>query len=129
MGLPWVRLDASLPFHDKTIALLGLRGGKGSLAVYVCALAWAGHAATDGRIPKAALPIIHGVNADAVNLVAVGMWDPDPDGDGWWIRNWQQRQESSDISAAKRDKARNAALTRWHGGKEGAVHELRKQMP
>jgi len=42
MGLPWVRLDANIASHDKTIKALGHRNGKGAMALYVFALGWSG---------------------------------------------------------------------------------------
>lgn len=110
MSLPWVRLDANIASHDKTLAVLGQPRGKGAMAVYMFALAWSGGHSTDGRIPRVALQMLHGNAKDAELLVAVGLWDPDPGGDGWWIRNYGQRQESADISASKREKARVAGL-------------------
>lgn len=121
MGLPWVRLDSNIASHDKTIRALGMRGGKGAMALYVFALGWCGGQGTDGHIPSVALPMLHGTKAEATILETVELWDADPDGDGWWVRNWARRQESSDISASKREKARNAALARWHGPSVRAI--------
>lgn len=119
MSLPWVRLDANIASHDKVLDALGRRGGKGAIAVYVFALAWSGGHSTDGHIPRAALPMLHGTPGDAATLVAVGLWDADPDGDGWWVHNWTERQELAVITEAKREaKRRGAARTnciRWHG--------------
>ena len=108
MGLPWVRLDAGLPAHPKTLHALGMRGGKAAMAVYQFSIEWAGGAGTDGHIPRAALPMIHGTRADAAILLEVGLWDPDPAGLGWWIHNFAQRQEVAEISEAKRAQSAQA---------------------
>jgi hypothetical protein len=108
MGLPWVRLDSTIASHDKTIRVIGERGGKGAMAVYMFALGWCGAQQTDGFIPRAALPMLHGTPADAKLLEAAELWDADPEGTGWWIRNWDRRQESSAISESKRERARTA---------------------
>ena len=107
MSLPWVRLDANIASHDKTLKAIGERG-KPAMAVYMFGLAWSGGHVTDGHIPCVALPMIHGTTKDADLLVRVGLWDPDPDGDGWWVHNWGQRQEASEITESKRRKAAEA---------------------
>lgn len=121
MSLPWVRLDANIASHDKTIRAMGMKGGKGAMCLYVFALGWAGGQGTDGHIPTAALPMLHGTRAEARILEAVELWDADPDGDGWWVRNWGQRQESHEVTEAKRERARNAAMSRWHGPNVRAI--------
>jgi hypothetical protein len=103
MGLPWVRLDAGIASHDKTLYVMGTRGGHRAMAVYMFGLAWSGGHGTDGHIPAAALPMLHGTKADAHLLTQAGLWDKD--GDGWTIRNYERRQESSEISEAKRSQA------------------------
>lgn len=114
-GLPWVRLDTNIPHHDKTLRLIDHKGGKPALAAYLLSIAWAGGTGTDGHIPRYALRAIHATPADATLLEQVGMWEPDPDGDGWWIHNYAQRQETSDATDERRERARAAALKRWHG--------------
>lgn len=119
MSLPWVRLDANIASHDKTLAAMGQRGGKSAMAVYCFGLAWSGGHSTDGHIPRAALPMLHGTPADALILERVGLWDADPDGNGWWIHNYAQRQELALVTELKRRSQRLAALRtnciRWHG--------------
>ena len=119
MALPWVRLDANIASHDKTIRAMGMRGGKGAMCLYVFALGWAGGQGTDGHIPTAALPMLHGTKAEARILVTVGLWE-EVDG-GWHIHNFHLRQETSDITAKKREQAREAANVRWNGAKLRAV--------
>lgn len=113
MSLPWVRWDSNISSHPKVLAAVATRGGKAAMAVYAFGLAHSGGHGTDGHICKAALPLIHGTKADAAILVQVGLWDLDPNGDGWWIHNYAQRQETTDVTEAKREQARAAANARW----------------
>lgn len=119
MSLPWVRLDAGIASHDKTLKALGCKGGKAAMAVYVFGLAWSGGHGTDGHIPKAALPMLHGSPADASVLTRAGLWDEDPEGDGWVIHNYATRQELALVTEVKRRSQRLAAhrtnCIRWHG--------------
>ena len=119
MGLPWVRLDSNITSHDKVLEVLSSARGKGAMAVYMFSLAWSGGHSTDGHIPAAALPMIHGTRGDANVLVHCGLWDLDADGHGWWIRNYAQRQELSLVTEVKRRAQRLAAVrtncVRWHG--------------
>ena len=108
MSLPWVRLDANIASHDKVLAAIGQRAGKNAMCTYMFALAWSGGHATDGHIPPAALPMLHGTRADAAVLELVGLWDPDPDGDGWWVHNYAQRQETAEVTDLKRAQASRA---------------------
>lgn len=114
-GLPWVRLDASIVNHDKTLQLIDTRGGKQALATYMLSIAWAGGTGSDGHIPRHALRAIYATTTEAQLLETTGLWEPDPDGDGWWIHNYAQRQETSATTDERRERARAAALKRWHG--------------
>lgn len=117
MALQWVRLAANIASHDKTLATVGSRGGKGAMAVYMFALAWSGGQATDGYIPAAVLPMLHGTPADAALLVRAGLWEECPN--GWRIHNYTLRQQSAgDTADSRRSRQRGAAkgnCRRWHG--------------
>lgn len=119
MSLPWVRLDANIASHDKTLRALGRRGGKAAMALYVFSLGWSGGHGTDGHIPAAALGLLHGTPHEASILVDVRLWDLDPSGDGWQIHNYAERQELTSVTDAKREAKRRAAArgncVRWHG--------------
>ena len=125
MSLPWARMDSNMPQHDKTLRALGYRGGKAAMAVDVFAICWSVGQGTDGHIPTYALTAIHGTKADAHILVEVGLWDPDPDGDGWWIHNFERRQETSEASEARRAKARKAAAARWNAPESSPVKRVK----
>jgi len=117
MSLPWVRLDANIASHDKVLEVIGTRGGKPALVPYMFSLAWSGGHGTDGHIPAAALPMIHGTPKESGLLVAAGLWEPN--GNGWNIRNYALRQELTLTTEVKRRAQRLAAIrtncVRYHG--------------
>ncbi len=121
MSLPWVRLDANIGTHDKTLELLDHRDGPRAFTLYVCALGWAGGHGTDGHIPRHALravaPSLRAPDKLAQLLVDVRLWEYVED--GWHIRNYLERQQSSivseAVSAQKSAAARKANCIRWHG--------------
>ncbi len=119
MPLPWFRVDTGIAGHDKILALLGNpNGSRASQAnryraafSYVCSIGWCVNAETDGRIPPAALPFIHGTDATAKLLVAAQLWEPVSG--GWQVHNFEERQQTTAITEAKSEQARRAALVRW----------------
>lgn len=102
MGLPWVRLDSNIGSHDKILALLSDSSSKRWQAAfsYTAALGWSGGHATDGMIPSAALPFVHGTKETARLLVIYHLWVESVQ--GWQIVNYTERQESSEVSDAIR---------------------------
>ncbi|SNR32805.1 hypothetical protein [Blastococcus mobilis] len=116
-GLPWIRFDTDLPDNPKVLALIARRGGQAAAFVYCCGLAYSGRHGTDGFIPAAALPRVHGRRADATALVAVGLWDETDD--GWFIHGWDEYQQASSTSEVIRGKKREASrkgnCVRHHG--------------
>lgn len=119
MSLPWVRLDSNIASHDKILQLLSDPSPKKwqAAASYMFALGWAGATGTDGHIPTAALPVIHGSPTTARLLEKYGLWDAN--GVGWKIRNYETRQQLAVITEAKRAELSSNALrmncVRWHG--------------
>jgi hypothetical protein len=119
MSLAWVRLDTGIAHHDKTLGLVNDPSPKRwqAAASYVYSLGWSGEHGTDGFIPNAALPFIHGTRATANLLVRHGFWAEAAG--GWRIRNYAVRQELAVITAAKKEAQRVASIkancTRWHG--------------
>jgi len=118
-GLPWVRVDAGIASHDKTLALLADPSPKRwqAMASYVFSLGWSGEHATDGFIPTTALPFVHGTKVTAGLLMQYGFWEPVVG--GWRIHNFATRQELAVVTAAKKEAQRVGALMgnckRWHG--------------
>ena len=100
MGLPWVRLDANIATHDKILFLASDPSALRWQAAfsYVCALAWSGGQGTDGRIPSAALGIVHGNAKTARLLVKYSLWKEAPA--GYQIVNFELRQQSNQLSDA-----------------------------
>lgn len=119
MALPWVRLDSHIGSHDKILALLSDPSAKRWQAAfsYVAALGWSGDQGTDGAIPQAALPFIHGNATTARLLVKHRLWTEALT--GWTIVNFLERQEMAAVTAGKRESRRVAAekanCARWHG--------------
>lgn len=111
MGLPWVRLDTQFASNPKMLELTGKNRWR-SAFVYVAALAYAGQHGTDGYLPEACLPFIHGTRKDADELVKAGLWHTDMG--GWSINGWCEFQISDEAAKKRSDDARKAALKRWH---------------
>lgn len=126
-GLPWVRLDSSIASHDKTLALLSDPSPRRWQAItcYMFALGWSGEHGTNGHIPTAALPFIHGTAATAALLLKYGFWEPDEN--GWRIRNYIERQELAEVTelkrAAQRRSAKRTNCRRYHGPRCGCWQE------
>jgi len=111
MGLPWVRLDTSMPDNPKILGLLSERDGHRAAFVWVCALAYCGKHGTDGFIPRAAAPFCHGRNQDFARLTACSALKEVPG--GWIVPEWSEFQESNDATRARSEKAQKAASARW----------------
>lgn len=114
MGLPWIRLETSLPTNPKVLQLVAENRHRAAF-VYVCGLTYCGAHGLDGFIPATALPFLHGSKNDAAQLVAVGLWRVSPG--GWLVNGWADYQATSEESEQRRKKAQAAAAARW--GKEG----------
>jgi hypothetical protein len=118
MALPWVRLDANIASHDKIVELVGERDGYRAAWVYVCAIGWSGGQGTDGVIPKAVLPLIHGNERIAQMLVNHRLWEYGEDAKHYIIRNWSERQQLNNVSvsmrSSMREGGRRGACMRWH---------------
>lgn len=117
MALSWVRLDTNIASHDKILELLARRNGRATAFTYVCALAYCGLNETDGHVPFAALPFVHGTKTDMNALVEVGLLAPNPK--GWTVVNYGDRQQLStigtDIRTAQSIGAQKGNCIRHHG--------------
>lgn len=114
-GMQWVRLDSSIPTHDKILRLVKAKDGYRAFTVYICGLAYAGAHGTDGLIPKEALPILHGLERHAITLIDHRLWEYDPNGEGYRIRNYDERQEMEMVRAMKRLGAKKGGCVKNHG--------------
>ena len=111
MGLPWIRLDTSMPDNPKILGLLEERDGHRAAFVWVCCLAYAGKHGTDGFIPRGAAAFVHGRTQDFARLCDVNALVLVAG--GWEIHGWGEFQESSDESQKRRERAQKAAAVRW----------------
>lgn len=111
MGLPWVRLDTSMPDNPKILRLLDEREGERAAFVWICCLTYSGKHGTDGFIPRGAAPFVHGRSTDFARLVHVEALKVVPG--GWEIPGWDEFQESNDDTKRRSDRARYAAAVRW----------------
>ena len=102
MALPWVRLDTNIATHDKILDLLADPSPKRWQAAfsYCASLAYSGGHGTDGRIPKAALPFVHGNPTTASLLCKYRLWQARTA--DWVIVNYATRQELTETTDAKR---------------------------
>ena len=107
-----MRLDNAFPSNPKILGLVEDKAWR-AITVYVCGLSYAGAHGTDGFIPPSSLPFLHGTKRDAARLCMAGLWIPNSG--GWDINDWAEFQPSSEEHRAKGEKARKAALIRWHG--------------
>ena len=112
MGLPWVRLDSNIATHDKILYLISDPSSLRWQAAfsYVCALGWSGGQGTNGKIPTAALGIVHGNAKTARLLVKYRLWS-EVSG-GFQIVNFDKRQQTSDVTESIR-------ALQSEGGKRG----------
>jgi hypothetical protein len=119
MALPWVRLDSNIASHDKIVRLLSEKEGYRAVCVYLFSIGWSGGHGTDGNVPKAVLPLIHGTERIARMLVDHGLWEYNGSPTTYHIRNYEQRQQLNAVSeatkAAMSAAARKTNCERWHG--------------
>lgn len=110
MGLPWVRLDSGFSQNPKVLHLIEDKKWQ-AVVVYVSSLGYSGHHGTDGFIPQAALPFIHGTKTHANQLVNIGLWVPNRG--GFDINGWSEFQPSDEETKARKARAKAAAELRW----------------
>ena len=111
MGLPWIRLDTSMPDNPKLLGLLTEKDGHRAAFVWVCCMAYAGKHETAGFIPREAVTRVNGRSADMARLVASNLLTEGAG--GWDINGWDEFQLSDESAVARREKARKAAAKRW----------------
>lgn len=116
MSVVWIRMDVAMPDSPKVVLICTEQGSAGRAAafVWVCSIAYSAKHATDGFIPRSALPRCNGRPADAKLLVAYEFWQ-DHGPPGWTINDFDEYQRSYMETLARIERARKAAMTRWHG--------------
>ena len=118
-GLPWVRLDSSIPSHDKILALLDDPSSLRYRAAwsYICSIAWCGAQGTDGFVPRNALNYVHGNEKTARLLEKYRLWEEAAA--GYRVHNYASRQQLSAVRdglmEARASAGRKANCVRWHG--------------
>lgn len=118
MALPWARLDVNIGAHDKVLRLLSDPSPKRwqAFASYVVSIGWSVGAGTDGHIPKAALPFVHGTEATARLLVKYGLWIERAS--AWEVKNFAEYQLTDANATAVREVQKvggsKGACRRWH---------------
>jgi hypothetical protein len=112
VALPWVRMDTQWPHNPKFLMLVEDAKWR-AIALYWAALGWSGAQGMDGFVPYYALPMVHGTKKNALELVEVALWVPTSG--GWDINGYSEFQPSSEEHEKRSKRARDAAMTRWHG--------------
>lgn len=111
----WVKLDDLMPEHPKLAA-----AGPLAFALDVAGIAYSARHYTDGFVPAGAvaglldLSGIRGYGATGGDLlavllgrlVAVGRWEPEADGTGWWIHDYLSYNPSAEEVQETREQAR-----------------------
>lgn len=110
MPLPWVRLDTQWPHNPKFLMLVEDKKWR-AVSVYMAGLAYSGAHGMKGFLPELCLPMLHGTKREAVDLVDVALWLPQPG--GWDINGWAEFQPETDDAEARRSRAIKAAQARW----------------
>ena len=117
MGLPWARVDANISQHDKIVWLKHQRGGWKAISVYIFSVGWSVGHGTDGHIPEHMAPALDADKTTVGLLTVARLWEPN--GNGWHIRNFSERQEMEWVTEAKKSAAKQASAkancVRWHG--------------
>ena len=111
MGLPWIRLDTSMPDNPKILGLLTRKDGHRAAFVWVCCMSYAGKHETAGFVTREALPRVNARMADMRMLVDHDLLTESAG--GWDINGWAEFQVASDEAKARREKAKKAAAIRW----------------
>lgn len=122
--MTWVYLDDGFPEHPKVI-----RAGGDAAWLAVCGLAYCNRQLTNGRIPKEQVSRLSDRKQPAklaAKLVTEGIWIDQGDHyevhdyDQWQSGAVQQAEKQAQGAVRRRERARRAANTKWHGNPEGA---------
>ncbi len=112
MALPWVRLDSQWPHNPKFLMLVEDKKWR-AISTYMAGLAWSGGQGQAGFIPRSALPMLHATAKEAQDLAEVALWHRCEG--GWQINDWAEYQPTNEEHERRSQKARDAAMVRWHG--------------
>lgn len=118
MALAWARLDVNIGSHDKVLQLLSDPSPKRwqALSSYIVSIGYAVGHGTDGRIPRAALPFVHGTLTTARLLVQYDLWIERTA--AWEVKNFAEYQVTDANATAIREEQKvggsKGACKRWH---------------
>lgn len=107
--MPWFKVDDTLAMHPKVVG-----AGNAAMGLWVRAGSWSAQQLTEGRVPRAMLPVLGGRARDAAALVDTGLWVTTDD--GWAFHQWDERQPSRE----KVESERAAAAQRQRDARERA---------
>lgn len=110
-GLPWIRLDTSMPDNPKVLGLLTEKDGHRAAFVWICCMAYAGKHGTAGFIPRESVTRVNARTIDMARLEAAGMLTQSAG--GWSINGWDEFQLVTPEALARKEKAQKAAAARW----------------
>lgn len=111
MGLPWIRLDTTMPDNPKVLGLLAQKDGHRAAFVWVCCMAYAGKHETAGFVTREAARVVHARSTD-LRLLCTHDLLTETAG-GWQINGWDEFQLTSPEALRRKEKAQKAAAARW----------------
>ena len=94
MTYPWSRIDNGLPRNDKIMRLKTLTKGKEYAFDYIACILYSNEQGTDGLIEVHVLKAIDTTKRVMGILVENGLMLPVPN--GWMIKNFDERQQTSE---------------------------------
>lgn len=114
--MTWTKLCDTLHSHPKA-----LTAGDEALGFWTRALSLCGAYLTDGHVSRVMAMSLAGnrktLERVAQKLVAAGLWELDPLGDGWWVHDFLDHNRSRDQvradKEAKRAGGEKGAAKRW----------------
>lgn len=113
--MPWGRVDDQHYRHEKVAELHDdLR--KGCVALFWLSISWCNDRLTDGRVPPGTVRILGGDEAEAEELVRVGLWEKD--GRGYRVHDYldfnKSRVQVQEERIQRRLAGQAGAQARWH---------------
>lgn len=111
MKIPWFKIDDGFWSHPKVIEL-----SPSAVALWVRAGSYCAGHLTDGEVKRATLRLLAADEADALELVACGLWDEVPS--GWAFHDWEDYQPPA---SATKEKRAELSRRRSQAGSKGAA--------
>lgn len=106
--MPWFKVDDTLAFHSKTLAV-----GNAAIGMWVRAGSWSMQTLSDGFVPNDIVRQLGGFKL-AQKLVDAGLWIAKED--GYLFHEWHERQPSRARIKADRE-AGAERLRKWRESK------------